>query len=216
MRTARAEAVVGSAELQKDLTDRLVKAGNPAKSVTCNEDLVGQVGKTAKCDVVFTDTNSVEAVFTATKVDGTSVSYEIAPELTKEQLQKAVGGLTTTASVACDSGLPGKVGATTDCEVVKDATPSKRTVEVEKVEGLSMDINVLLVMEKKKVEEVLAERLGAEGNPPETVDCVDDVVAKTGSTVECTASVGGQPVAYIVEVTSTDGDTVNINYTPKG
>ena len=100
------KAAVTAADLQKDLTDRLDKGGNPAKSVTCNDELVGEVGKTAKCDVVFSDTNSVEAVFTATKVEGTTVSYEISPQLTKDQLQKAVGGLTGTSSATVATGHP--------------------------------------------------------------------------------------------------------------
>lgn len=58
------------------------------KSVTCKDDLVGEVGKTAGCDVDFNDTNSVEAVFTATKVEGTTVSFDIAPAMTKDQLRK--------------------------------------------------------------------------------------------------------------------------------
>ncbi len=211
------KAAVSSSDLQKDLTDRLAKSGNPAKSVTCNDDLVGEVGKAAKCDVVFSDTNSVEAVFSATKVEGTTVSYEIAPQLTKDQLQKAVGGLTGTSSatVACDSGLDGKVGATANCEVIQDGTPSKRTVEVEKVEGLSMDLNVVQVLDKRKVAEVLSEKLGSDGSPVDTVECLDDVVAKVGSTVECTATTGGQPVGYIVTVTDAEGDTVNFDYTQK-
>ena len=211
------KAAVSATDLQKDLTDRLTNAGNPAKSITCNDELVGEVGKTARCDVVFSDTNSVEAVFTATKVEGTTVSYEIAPQLTKDQLQKAVGGLTATSSstVACDSGLNGKVGATAKCEVIQDGTPSKRTVAVERVEGLSMDLNVVQVLEKKKVAEVLSEKLGSDGSPVDTVECVDDVIAKVGSTVECTATTGGQPVGYIVTVTETEGDTVNFDYEQK-
>lgn len=208
---------VSGPDLQKELTDKLTAAGNAPQSVTCKQDLPGEVGKTATCDVVFSDTNSVEAVFTATKVEGTTVSYEIAPELTRDQLQKAVGGLTGTASstVACDSGLAGKVGATAKCEVIRDGAPSKRTVEVEKVEGLSMDLAVVQVLEKQKVAEVLSEKLGSDGSPVDTVECVDDVVAKVGNTVECTATTGGQPVGYIVTVTDAEGDTVNFDYTQK-
>lgn len=215
MKVETSKPAVAASDLQKDLTDRLANSGNPAKSVTCKEDLTGEVGKTAKCDVVFSDTNAVEAVFTATKVEGTTVSYEIAPELTKDQLQSAVAGLTSTPTVTCDSGLAGKVGATAKCEVDKDGTPSKRTVEVEKVEGLSMDLNVIQILDKKQVAEVLNEKLGEAGTPVETVDCVDDVMAKVGSTVECTATSGGQAVAYVIEVTGAEGDTVNFDYHQK-
>ena len=206
---------VSSADLQKDLTDRLTKADNPAKSVTCKDDLAGEVGKKAECDVVFSETNSVQAVFTATKVDGTTVSYEISPQLTKEQLQKAVSGLTSTPTVACDSGLDGKVGAAAKCEVTTDGTPSKRTVEVTKVDGLSMDLNVIRVLNKQQVQNVLLEKLGADGQPVETVDCIDDVIAKVGSTVECTAAAAGQNQVYVVTITSAEGDTVNFDYKAK-
>ena len=206
---------VSAADLQKDLTDRLTKVGNPARSVTCKGDLSGEVGKKADCDVVFSDTNSVQAVFTATKVEGTTVSYEINPQLTKEQLQKAVSGLTATAMVACDSGLDGKVGATAKCEVTKDGTPSKRTVEVTKVDGLSMDLDVIQVLSKQQVQDVLIEKLGADGTPVETVDCIDDVIAKVGSTVECTASAAGQNQVYVVTVADAQGDTVSFDYKAK-
>ncbi|MCB0932360.1 MAG: DUF4333 domain-containing protein [Mycobacterium sp.] len=215
MKVETSKPAVSSDDLQKDLTDRLAKSGNPAQSVTCKENLTGEVGKTAKCDVVFSETNAVEAVFTATKVEGTTVSYEIAPELTKEQLQNAVSGLTSTPTVSCDSGLEGKAGATAKCEVTKDGVPSRRTVEVAKVEGLSMDLNVIQILDKKRVAEVLSEKLGADGPPPETVECVDDVMAQVGSTVECTATSGDQTVGYIVEVTEAEGDTVNFDYQQK-
>lgn len=209
------KAAVSAADLQKDLTDRLTKAGNPPKSVTCAEDLTGEVGKTAKCEVVMSDVNSVEAVFTATKVEGTTVSYEISPELTKDQLQKAVGGITSSSGVACDSGLAGKVGEKTRCEVSVDGTPTKRTVAVTKVEGLSMDLDVVQILEKKKVAEVLSGELGADGTPIDTVDCIDDVMAQVGSTVECTVTSGGQTMGYIMTVTSAQGGDVKFDYKPK-
>jgi len=209
------KATVSAADLQKDLTDRLTSAGNPPKSVTCHDDLTGEVGKTAKCEVVMSETNTVEAVFTATKVEGTTVSYDIAPELTKEQLQKAVVGITSGTGVVCDSGLAGKVGDKTRCEVTIDGTQTKRTVSVEKVEGLSMDLDVVQVLEKKKVAEVLSGELGADGTPIETVECVDDVLAKAGSTVECAVTSGGQTVGYIVTVTSAQGSDVKFDYKQK-
>ena len=87
------KASITADQLQKDLTDRINQAGMTAKSVTCKDDLVGEVGKTAHCDVSFSDTNNVEVVFTATKVEGTTVSFEITPAMTKEQVEKAVAGL---------------------------------------------------------------------------------------------------------------------------
>ncbi|MGV1087067.1 MAG: DUF4333 domain-containing protein [Mycobacterium sp.] len=133
---------VSAADLQKDLTDRLTKAGNAPKSVTCAGDLPAEVGKSASCEVVLSETNIVQANVTATKVDGTTVDFTYAPALTREQLQKAVTGLAEAESVTCDAGLDGQVDAATKCQVVKDGTTTDATVTVTKVDGLSIDFSV--------------------------------------------------------------------------
>ena len=133
---------VSAADLQKDLTDRLTKAGSPPETVTCSSDLVAEVGKTASCEVVLSERNVVEAEITATKVDGSTVDFTYAPALTKAQLQKAVKGLAEADSVACDTGLAGKVDASTTCQVVKDGTTTDANVVVTKVDGLSIDFSV--------------------------------------------------------------------------
>ncbi len=207
---------VSGADLQQDLTDRLTKAGNAPKSVTCPDDLVGEVGKTASCDVVFSDTNSVQAVLTATKVDGDTVNYDIAPALTVDQLQKAVSGITSTPTVSCDSGLDGTIGATATCEVTTNGVESKRLVTVSGVNGLSMDLDVTLVATKQQVQDMLKQKMAADsGTEPEDVACVDDIVAKAGNTVECVVTGGGSNQSYIVTVTTIENDTVNFDYTAK-
>ena len=133
---------VSAADLQKDLTDRLTKAGSPPESVTCSSDLVAEVGKTASCDVVISASNVVEADITATKVDGSTVDFTYAPALTKAQLQKAVMNLAQAESVTCDAGLAGKVDAVTKCQVVRDGTTTDANVVVTKVDGLSIDFSV--------------------------------------------------------------------------
>lgn len=207
---------VSGADLQQDLTDRLAAAGNPPKSVDCKDDLVGEVGKTATCDVVFSDTNSVEAILTATKVDGQTVNYDLAPALTEEQLQKSVSGLVSSPTVSCDSGLEGKVGATATCEVTINDVESKRLVTVSGVSGLSMDLDVALVATKSQVEDLLKQKMAADsGSGPESVACIDDIVAKAGNTVECVVTGGGSEQSYIVTVTTIENDTVNFDYAPK-
>ena len=209
---------VSAADLQKDLSDKLAAAGMTVKSVTCKNDLAAEVGKTAGCDVAFNDTNDVEAVFTATKVDGGTVSYDIAPAMTKDQLQKAVAGINSAQSVTCDSGVEGKVGAQAKCEVTIDGTVSKRTAEVTQVDPakLGLEISVLQILDKKQLQDLLAERMAQDtGAEPETIECADDVVAKTGNVVECAVTVGGQTVAYDVTVTNNDGSTMSFDYKAK-
>lgn len=211
------QASVTADQLQKDLTDRLNQAGMTAKSVTCKEDLVGEVGKTARCDVSFSDTNNVEAVFTATKVEGSDVSFDISPAMTKEQVEKAVAGIAAAASATCAGGLDGKVGATTKCETTQDGTVTKRIAEVAKVvpEKLGLELSVYTMLPKQKVEEVLLQKMSADGKAVETVECVDDVASKVGSTVECVTVTGNDKVGYDVTVTEAEGDNVNLDYTAK-
>lgn len=211
------KASVSAEDLQKDLTDRLGAAGMTAKSVTCKDELVGEVGKTARCDVSFSDTNNVEAVFTATKVDGSTVEFDITPAMTKEQVEKAVAGLASAPSATCASGLDGTVGETTQCEIMIDGQPSKRVVEVADVDPgkLGIELSVYMLLPKQQVEEVLMQKLGSDGQPVETVDCADDVMSKVGSTVECAAVTGNDQTGYVVTVTEAEGDTVNFDYKAK-
>ena len=91
---------VGKDALQTDIADRLAKAGEQPQSVTCKDDLVGEVGKTARCEVVISPTNSFEPVITVTGVDGSTINYEMSPPLSKEQLEKAVSRLVADAAHA--------------------------------------------------------------------------------------------------------------------
>src|ERR1700752_740065 len=68
---------VGKAALQTDIANRLAKAGEQPQSVTCNEDLIGEVGRTARCEVVISPTNSFEPIITVTAVDGSTINYEM-------------------------------------------------------------------------------------------------------------------------------------------
>ena len=64
------KAAVSKDALQTDIANRLAKGGEQPQSVTCKEDLIGEVGKTARCDVVISPTNSFEPIITVTGVDG--------------------------------------------------------------------------------------------------------------------------------------------------
>lgn len=216
--SASKEASVSADQLQKDLTDRLSKSGNTFKSVTCKDDLVAAVGKTARCDVAFSDANNVEAVLTVTKADGSSVDFDMTPAMTKEQVEKAVASLSSVPTATCAAGLDGKVGATTKCESTKDGTTSKMIAEVAKVdaEKLGLELSVYLLLPKQKVEDVLMQKLNADGTPAETVECVDDVAAKVGSVVECATVTGNDKTGYNVTVTQAESlDNFDIDYQPK-
>ena len=135
--------------LQSDISDGLAKVGDPPKSVTCQEDLIGQVGRTARCDVVMTDANSFQPIVTVSRVDGSTVDYEMTPAISQEQLEKDVARLIGqnsgdhVDSVACESGLEGRVDATAYCDVDAGGAKARRTVRVTEVSGLTMDFNLV-------------------------------------------------------------------------
>ena len=139
--------VVAKADLQKDITDRLTKAGQPPKSVTCAEDLVGEVDKITRCEVVLSDTNAIEPIVKTTKVEGTTVNYEMTPALNQDQLQKQVSMLVkqngiTADTVTCAGGLEGVVGNKTKCTVEGGGETLETTVDVTEVNGLLMNFQI--------------------------------------------------------------------------
>lgn len=208
---------VSAAELGTNLTERLTAAGTPPQSVTCKSDLVGEVGKTSRCDVVFSDTNSLEAIVTTTGADSSEVTYDLTPAMTREQVEKAAAGLSSAQSAKCDAGLDGKVGTTTNCEVTLDGQTSKRIIEVAAVDPdkLGIELSAFMLLPKQQVQEVLMQKLSADGTAVETVECVDDVSAEVGSVVECVAVTGDQQQGYDVTVMESEGDTVNFDYKAK-
>ena len=203
---------VSASDLQKKLTDQFAGSDSPPKSVTCKDELVGEIGKTATCDVVLSDTNSVEAVVTVTKVDGTDVSYDIMPALSSDQLAKAVASMGA-GTATCSTGIEGKIGATAQCDVTVDGVVSKRVATVDDVSGLAMDVSVNRLITRSQVSEVLMQKLNADGTAAETVECVDDVVAKSGNRVECAVVTGNEKQGYVVTLTTVESDTFDIDYT---
>jgi hypothetical protein len=75
-----------------------------------------------------------------------------------------------------------------------------------------MDVSVKRLWPKEKVQEVLMQRLNADGTPAETVECVDGVIGKTGQNVECAAVTGNQKKGYVVTVTTVEDDDFGIDY----
>jgi hypothetical protein len=135
--------------LQSDIFDGLAKVGDPPQSVTCQEDLIGQVGRTARCDVVMSDANSFQPIVTVSRVDGSTVDYAMTPSISQEQLEKDVARLIAqnsgdrVDSVACESGLEGRVDAIAHCDVDAGGMKARRIVRVTEVSGLTMDFNLV-------------------------------------------------------------------------
>jgi Domain of unknown function (DUF4333) len=213
---------VGKDALQTDIANRLATAGEKPQSVTCKEPLVGEVGKTARCEVVMSPTNSFEPVITVTSVDGTTINYEMSPALSKEQLEKAVSRLVAdathaqVASVSCESGLDGKVGATAHCEVDAGGVKLRRTVEVNSVKGLMMNFDVVPVLTKEEVASSLLDEFERQlGRRPDSAECVGSLEGKPGNTVDCTVVTGRDTASFTLTVTTVSGGSINYSYAPR-
>jgi hypothetical protein len=135
--------------LQEDISQRLADAGEKPQSVTCKEDLIGELDATVHCEVVVSDANSFEPIVTVTGVDGAAVDYEMTPAVSRRQLEEVVSRLVAgpemraVTAVSCESGIEGRVGAVAACDVNAGGVLSRRTVAVSGVRGLKMELDVL-------------------------------------------------------------------------
>jgi hypothetical protein len=213
---------VGKDALQTDIAARLANAGEQPQSVTCKEDLVGELGKTTRCEVVMSATNSFEPVITVTGVDGSAINYEMSPAVSKEQLEKAVSRLVAdaarvrVASVSCESGLEGKVGATAHCDVDAGGVKLRRTVEVNTVEGLMMNFDVVPVLTKEEVASSLLDEFQRQvGRRPDSAQCAGNLEGKAGNTVDCTVVSGQDTRSFTLTVTTVSGGSINYSYAPR-
>ncbi len=141
---------VSKDDLQNDISARLARGGDKPTSVTCDGPLIGEVGKSTRCDVVLSPTNQFQPVVTVTKVDETTVSYEVAPAMSKEQLQDYMSmwdfdNGVQTRSVSCRSGLDGSPGAVTYCDSDAVTGMLRHKVEVTAVDNLMMKLAVVPV-----------------------------------------------------------------------
>jgi hypothetical protein len=134
--------------LQKDIADKLTAAGDRPQTVVCESDLVGELGRTAQCDVVIGAANSFQPIVTVTGIDGGAIQYALTPALSREQLERAVARVVAEKSseridsVACESGLKGEVRASAGCDVVTGGVQARRVVEVTEVSGLRMNFTL--------------------------------------------------------------------------
>lgn len=135
--------------LQEDIAKRLADAGEKPESVTCKQDLAGQLGTTAHCEVVFSANNKFEPTITVTGVDGDAINYKMTPAVSRQQLEEVVSrlvvdsGVLDVKAVVCASGMEGAVGAVSHCDVDAGGTRLRRTVEVSAVNGLMMSFELV-------------------------------------------------------------------------
>lgn len=140
---------VAKRALQEDIAGRLAGAGEKPESVTCNQDLIGEVGTTVRCEVVISPSNRFEPIITVTGVDGAAIDYDMTPAVSRSQLEEVVLRLVADAetvdvkAVSCETGIEGTVGAATHCDVDAGSVRARRTVEVSGVNGLMMKLEVV-------------------------------------------------------------------------
>jgi hypothetical protein len=212
---------VSKTDLEKDISQRLDKAGQKPQTVTCKDDLKGEVGKSTRCEVVLSSDNSFEPVITVTKVEGTTVSYDMTPALSKTQMEKSVSGLLAKSSnaavdsVSCEGGLDGKEGTETHCDVTAGGETTKRTVVVTKVEGLMLYFNVLPILQKAQVESSLLDQLATQlGSRPDSANCTGGLEGKVGNSITCTVVAGSETQDFVLTVTDVNDDRLDFNYKP--
>jgi hypothetical protein len=175
-----------------------------------------------RCEVVMSPTNSFEPVITVTGVDRSAINYEMRPAVSKEQLEKAVSRLVAdaagvqVASVSCDSGLEGKVGATAQCDVDAGGVKLRRTVEVNTVEGLMMNFDLVPVLTKEEVASSLLDEFERQlGRRPDSAQCAGNLEGKAGNTVDCTVVSGEDIRSFTLTVTTVSGGSINYSYAPR-
>jgi hypothetical protein len=213
--------VVSRDALQKDISARMARAGQQPQSVICKDDLIGEVGRTARCEVVLSPANTFEPVITVTGIDGNSVNYDMKPALSKEQLQKFVAGMVEktgveVSSVDCESGLEGDQGADAFCRVNAGGVTSRRMVEVKNVNGLAMSYDLVPMMTEAEIETSLLDRLEQQlGQRPDSATCTDNLEGKTGTSIDCLVVTGPNTRTFTVTVTTVVDSTIDYNYEAK-
>jgi hypothetical protein len=210
---------VATTDLQSDISSRMARAGRPPQSVTCLNPLVGEVGQTARCEVVISPTNMFEPIVRVTGVSGSRIEYEMMPALNKGQLEQGVTRLLTDAGsppaapVVCQSGLLGMMGSQAYCEVTAAGVTLRRTAEVTNVKGLMMNFDLVPMLTKAEVERSFLDELAKQlGKRPESATCAGDLEGRPGNTVDCRVTSGPDTGDFRLTVTAINGQEIDYTY----
>lgn len=216
--------IVAKADLQDKIVESLKESGIEPKSVICQEDLVGVVGRTTQCEIEAAGANVMLApIVTVTSVEGSRVNWHLDPALSQKQVEKMVPGLfeqisgVVPDSVSCESGLEGKKDSFTRCDITTDGATLRHTATVTDVEKMTMNFVLLAVLTGAEIEEMLITDLERQvGERPDTATCSGDLEGVPGNTVDCTITAGPERQDFLVTVASLDGNRINVDYEPVG
>lgn len=211
--------MVSKDQLEQSLTKQLTNPDQAPPTVICEHGLIGRVGQNTRCDVTMAD-NAFQPIVTVTSVDDANVKFDLAPSVSKAQLEAAVAKMVKQEAeaapdaVVCDTGLEGKEGFVAVCHVTAAGFTSRRTVEVSQVQGLSMHYGLAAALPKSSAEKALTSQLHQIGKNPNTVTCAGDLEGKIDSTLRCTVSYGSSTQDYILTVTDNKNGAITFKYTP--
>lgn len=210
---------VATTDLQTDIASRLAQAGRAPTSVTCLNPLVGEVGQTARCEVVVNPTNQFQPIVKVTGVAGSRIEYEMMPALSQRQLEQGVARLAADAgapppqTVTCQSGLLGMLGSQAFCDVTTGPTTLRRTAVVTSVHGLMMNFDLIPILTKAEVERSFLDELTRQlGTRPQAAVCAGDLEGRVGNTVDCTVTSGPDTGAFRLTVTKVNGKEIDYTY----
>jgi hypothetical protein len=184
--------------------------------VSCPDDLVGQVGQSTRCEVTMRATSGFEPIVTVTSVQGSKVNDDITAAVSQTQLQACVARLlanpTTApvASVSCQSGLAGNIGAQAYCDVTVGGATTRRTVETTTVSGLAMSYALVLMLPQAVVAQSLLFPMNQIGKHPDSATCTGDLQGQLDTTMQCTTATAGHTQTSLLTVTAVHAD--NITY----
>jgi hypothetical protein len=218
-----ATPMVSKTTLQDDIADIVREAGVEPKSITCPNDLLGEVGQRTQCEVETVDTDALLApIVTVTEVNGSDVKWHYDPAYSQSQLERVVAEIVerdsgaAPGSVSCDSGLEGKKGSVTHCDVGVGDVTMRRTAMIARVQNLWTRVVLLPALSRVDVEKSLIDMLTPQiGQPPDSVKCSDDLQGVVGITVECTVVAGPETQDFVLTATSVSGDRIDYDFEPK-